>query len=221
MTERWLSLRQISEVLDTTRNNVRWLTKHGYLETLPGSEKTGTRYLDPGPKYAERLRISEMLYGRRHPLTIDLSEKALYTKAEIAYLCGVTEKYMALWLFRNKVKSIKCGKHRAGLCVYTPQMVREILWKRSGATQTSRAPLLMPELVAYFLKHQNETAVTDKQFSDDDALMKKMRRILKMKSPQKEAAMKELWAKVELAKQVSPIFDATGASCSDAPNSEQ
>lgn len=211
MTEqRWLSLDGICSVLQTNRTHIFWLVKQGYLETIPPAKGSGARYLDPTPQYAERLRLAEMIYRRRHllPTGFDLSEKALFTKSEIAAIVGWTEKYTVKWLREHKIPFIKCGNRKTGLCLYTPKAVREILWRRSGRKEFSkqRAPFLIRELIEYFLKHHSdngEDIPTDKQFMEDDLFQRKLNRILKMKSPQKEAALRELWSKVELAKQAA------------------
>lgn len=211
MTEqRWLSLDGICNVLQTNQYHILWLVKQGYLETLPATKTAGARYLDPTPQYAERLRLAEMIYGRRHPLPagFDISEKALFTKNEIAAIVGWTEGYTVKWLHLHKTPSVKCGHRKTGLCLYTSKTVREILRRRSGRKESSwqRAPFLIRELVEYFLKHQTddgEDVPTDKQFAEDDLFQKKLKRILKMKSPAKEQALQELLAKTELAKQVA------------------
>jgi len=47
------------------------------------------------------------------------------------------------------------------------------------------------------------TTPTDLDFKQDDILYKKMAKLLKMPSPEKEVAVRDLWDKVEIAKKIA------------------
>ena len=211
--QRWLSLTGICDVLQTSPRHIEWLVKNRFLEKIPAHpRKGGARYLDPTPEYAVRLRLTEMIYGRRVPLPawFDYSEKALFTKNEIAVICGWTEMYVVKYLHQHKVPAIKCGHPKTGLCLYTAKTVRDILWRKSGKRfGPQKGPFLLSELIAWFWKHQadaGEDIPTDRQFLDDARLQKKLERILKMKSPQREQALRDMLAKVGLAKTTSGLL---------------
>jgi hypothetical protein len=217
-TQTWLSLDGICNVLRTTRPHIQWLVKNNYLEMIPG-HKPGFhngRFLDPTPMYAERLRVAEMIYRRRNPLPadMDLSEKAIFTRAEIAAVLGWSEQYAVVYLKKKKVPAVKIGGGRTGgLKLYTAKTVRELLWRRNGRkTSAQRAPFLIQELIDWFLKHESAAAEgvpTDAAFAEDDLFQKKLRAILKMPEGQKQRAMRELWEKVELAKSAAAFLERT------------
>ena len=202
----WLSLTGIASLLQTTPDHIRWLVSNGYLEMIPGKNKSfeNARFLDPTPQYAERLRLGEMIYQRRNPIEIDLSEKAIFTKAEVAAILGWSEKYAHLYLHQKKTPHVKIGPR---LRLYTAKTVRDLLWRRTGRTTSKqRAPFLVTSLIDWFHR-QNEAAMdgvpTDLQFAEDDALQKKLERVLTMPSPEKESALRELLIKTDIAKQVA------------------
>jgi hypothetical protein len=206
--QRWLNLNAICERLQTTPPHIQFLVKNGFLESIPGTKKQGARYLDPTDKYAERLRVTEIIYARKNPVTLegDISEKALFTKNEIAAITGWSHLYTVKYLHQHKVPAIKCGNQKTGLCLYTAKTVREILWRRSGRRLSpQRAPFLIEELVAFFRKMPEDDIPTDVQLEQDDRLRKKMERMLKLPSPQKEQALQDLMAKTVLARQVALV----------------
>lgn len=224
----WLSLDGICNTLKTARPHIKWLVANNYLEMIPGPKKglEGCRFLDPTPAYADRLRLAEMIYQRRVPLPadMDLSEKAILTRTEIAAILGWTDNYAQRYLKDNKVPSVKIGavKH-GGVRLYTVKAVRDMLWRRRGrkaGVSANRAPFLVAELIDFFLKHAAEAAdgiPTDADFAEDDLFQKKLRAILKMPTGKKELAMRELWQKVETAKAAAHILSSPptpAAACS-------
>lgn len=229
----WLSLDGICNTLKTTRPHVKWLVANNYLEMIPGPKKgfDGSRFLDPTPAYADRLRLAEMIYQRRVPLPadMDLSEKAILTRSEIATILGWTDNYAQRYLKDNKVASVKIGalKH-GGVRLYTVMAVRQMLWRRQGRkTSAQRSPFLITELIDFFLKHAAEAAdgiPTDADLAEDDVFQKKLRAVLKMPAGKKEAAMRELWQKVETAKAAAHILSSPptpDAACSSAHSPQQ
>jgi len=208
----WLSLDGICNVLQTSVSHIRWLVSHNYLETLPGSKPgiQNARFLDPTPAYADRLRTTEMIYQRRVPLPadMDMSGKAIFTRAEMAVILGWTDNYARGYLKDNEVPCVKIGKIKhGGLNLYTAQTLRSLLWRRRGRKLSKqKAPFLISDLIEWFLKQdaiEIDGIPTDAEFAEDALFQKKLKMILKMPSPQKEAAMRELWSKVELAKQAA------------------
>lgn len=206
----WLSLDGICNVLQTTRQHISWLVKNNYLEILPsGNGFKHARFLDPTPAYADRLRLAELIYQRRValPADMDISGKAIFTRAEIAAILGWSENYAQQYLKEHDVESVKLGKVKhGGLRLYTVRAVRDMLWRRSGRKQAASAqksPFLLQELVAWFLKHQEAAAEgipTDAEFEDDAVFQKKLAAILKLPMHQRQEAMRDLWGKVEMAK---------------------
>ena len=211
----WLSIDGICNVLQTSRDHIRWLVKNNYLEMIPGPVKglAGGRFLDPTPEYADRLRTAEMIYQRRQPLPaeIDLSGKALFTRAEIAVLLGWTDSYAQQYLKDHKVESVKLGTTKTGgLRLYTARGVRDLLWRRRGRKLSAqKAPFLVTDLIEWFLRHEIEEAdgiPTDAEFVEDQAFQKKLKSILKMGSPHRDAALRDLWGKVSLAQEAAALL---------------
>jgi hypothetical protein len=91
--------------------------------------------------------------------------------------------------------------------LYNIADVRDWMWRRSDRKLSKqRAPYLLEELIQFFLsyKAEYENAVpSDAAFATDDKFQAKFERLLKLPSPARETAMRELWAKVELAKSVA------------------
>jgi len=211
--QRWISLTGICNVLKSNKNHIQWLVKNNYLEMIPGKANErllGARFLDPTPDYAAKLRTSELIYERRHPLPsdVDVDGKAIFTKAEIAELLGMNISTLRNYLWNHKIPCIKLsGRGRAGLQLFTAKTVRQLIWTRQE-TRTlckQRGPFLLKELIDYFVKAQAEadaTTPTDLQFKQDDILHKKMARLLKLPLDQRETAVRDLMEKVEMAQQV-------------------
>lgn len=207
--QRWLSLDGICTTLQTTKAHVLWLAKNGHLEVIWGSggqKYAKARFLDPTPKYAERLRLAEMIYNRRYPIPedFDLPSAALFTKREMAELMGWSLNYASQFLFKHKeVPSIRVSTY----LLYSAATIRSLIWRRRGrSTVHQRAPFLIKELIAWFLKFQQseeEEIPTDLDFKEDDLLQRKLTRLSKMPSPERETAMREFYEKVVIAKQVA------------------
>jgi hypothetical protein len=215
--QRWLYLTEICNLLLTTPAHIKWLTKHNYLEMLPGTHNegfTGCRFLDPTPEYAERLRTNELIYGKRRPMPIDmdLPSKAIFTAMEVSVILGVDSDYTKNYLHKHKVPCLKVGKGN-GIHLYSALAIRQLLWKRERRTRRTskqKSLFLLSELIAWFREYKTtEDALmpTDQQFEEDDRFQKKLKRLLQLPSPQKEAAMRELLDKVELAKTVVQNLD--------------
>ena len=210
--QRWLSLTGICNVLLTTPQHIRWLVNNNYLEMIPGNLGfKSARFLDPTPAYADKLKITELIYNRRCPWPgeMDLEGKALFTKAEIAALLGISPIAMNSYLIAHKVPCIKTDTNkRTALRFYTTKTVRSLIWQRQKTRTTSKqqSPFLLEELIQFFMTAQAEaeaTTPTDLDFKQDDILYKKMAKLLKMPSPEKEVAVRDLWDKVEIAKKIA------------------
>lgn len=217
----WLSLTGICNVLKTNERHIRWLVKNGYLEMLPGKQYgfAHGRFLDPTPGYAERLRLAAIIHHKRVPLPeeIDLSEKAIFTRAEIAAILGWTDQYARQYLKEHDLPSVKLGRVKhGGLRLYTAKTVRELLWRRQGRkTSAQRAPFLITDLIDWFHKQTaSEAAIvpTDAELAEDEVMQKKLAAILRMRSPLRERAMRELWEKVELARQTVGLLQHSDES---------
>ena len=209
-TQRWLSLIGICNTLQTNPKHIQWLVKQGFLEYIPdrSNKNQGSRYLDPTPQYADRLRLAEVIYRRRFPLPadIDIDSKAIFTSAELAVLMGWTPNYTDKFLFTHKPPCVKIGGGKTGgLRLFSAKTIRELIWRRKGRkVSAQKSPFLISELLEFFQKRMADDDVpTDAQFADDERLQKKLTRLLKMPSPQREEALREFLAKVELAKEIS------------------
>ena len=214
----WLSLDGICNVLQTDRYHINWLVKNGYLEMIPANPgRNGARYLDPTPTYADRLRVSEMIYERRHPLPadMDLSGKAIFTRAEVGAILGWSDSYAHRYLTDNKIPSVKIGKLKnGGLRLYTAQTIRGLLWRRDGYKVSSqKAPYLVEHLIQWFLEQDAEErkgVPDDKQVLQDSLLQKNIKRILKLPPVMREQAMRELWDRVEIARRAAALLRTPG-----------
>lgn len=199
--QRWLSLDGIATTLSMTHNAVQRLAREGALVTI--GKGNSLRFLDPTPEYANKLRFAEVIYSREQGLPKDLSLAGLLTANEIAVIMGWTLAYARTYLIRYKVQGVKLGMYK----LYPVKTVRDILWRRQDRkTSSSRAPFLIEHMIQFFLKYhaaESEDLPTDSQFAADDDLQRKLTRMLKMKSPAREQALQEFWAKVETAKAVA------------------
>jgi hypothetical protein len=210
--QRWLSLDGICTVLQTTHKHVLWLAKNGHLEVLWGNgsrKQIDARFLDPTPKYAERLRLAEMIYMRRYPVDedFDLPTAALFTKRELAQIMGWTIGYARKFFAMNRdIPSIKVA---GNLVLYPASTIRDLIWLRRDRTLSKqKAPFLLKELIAWFVKFQaaeEEEVPTDLEFQEDDLLHRKLTRLSKLPSPEREVAMRDFYDKVALAKQVASV----------------
>ena len=85
--------------------------------------------------------------------------------------------------------------------------MRELLWKRNGRKQAvSRPHILLEDLIRFFLERcerENKEVPTDAQYAADDLLQRQFTKLAKLPPPAKEAAMRELWKKISLAKDVA------------------
>lgn len=198
--QRWLSLSGICTTLGFSKGQIGHLVRIKALVTIGfGKDK---RYLDPTPEYRERLRIGEALYGRLYPIPIDLNLTALLTLREMAQILGLTLKYMEKRVYQDKIPSVKAGMYN----LYTVETVRDLLWRRSGRKRHKQlAPFVIYELIEWFRKETaaaEEEVPTDAQFQADELLKRKLTRMARMKSPERELAFKDFYEKVMLAKSV-------------------
>lgn len=208
MTQRWLSLDGICTTLTISKPHALWMAKQGILAVIWGKasrRKIDARFLDPTPEYAEKLKLCEALYGRLHPLPIDIDLTPLLSLREIAEITGLELTTLRTMQGTRRLDGgIKVGNY----LLYPSSVVRELLWKRTdrkGVTK-QRAPFLLEELIRYFMDNQAalaEGVPTDAQLAADDLMQKKIVHMLKLPSPQREAALREFWMKVEMAKQVA------------------
>jgi hypothetical protein len=208
MDQRWLSLTGICTTLNISPDHAFRLVKQGYLEVIwgrPGRKNKDARFLDPTPAYAERLRLCETLYGRSNieQFPVDFDIRGFLTVREVSELLGWTLMYTKKYLKTRKVPNVHIGQY----VLYSMATVRDLMWRRSGRKQSTkqRAPFLIREMVDFFLAakaaHEEEVP-TDNQFAEDDLLQRKLVRMMKMKSPERELALKEFYDKVALAKDV-------------------
>lgn len=207
MDQRWLSLTGICDVLKTNEKHIWWLVKNGHLEHLPGKgneRRSGARFLDPTPQYAERLRIGEIIYKRRVPLPTefqDVSEAALLSVREIAEIMG-----WHLSTARNYFKehSCPCIKGKGRQYLYMVGTVRDMLWARQGrALSKQRSPFLLARMIEFFAEYQTKESAdvpTDAEYAADDEIQRKLAKIVKLPSPEREIAMRDFHSKVNLAK---------------------
>ena len=214
--QKWLSLTGICNVLQTTAKHIRWLVKNGYLEMIPGPTGNqwfvGARFLDPTPQYAERLRTTEMIYGRRValPAEIDLDPKCIFTRSEIAALTGWRLNYIELLTRRKKLPFVKAGTRRGAVALYSALTVREIIRHREKrSTSKQHSPFLLQHLITWFQKQQAETeslTPTAAEVAADDKLHRQIKKLLSLPAGEKTAAVRDLWEKVETAKAVAVLL---------------
>jgi hypothetical protein len=205
MEQRWLSKIGICTVLGINESTLKTLVKQNYIVKI--GTHPNIRYLDPTPEYAEQLRLGQALHRQHVLLGRDLSTAALFTLREIAEILGLEIRSVQAWIWRESYrylfKGTKVGKYH----LYSAEDVRNLIWKRHGRKRYSKqkSPFLLPELIAFFHKIMDveiEDMPTDAQFEEDEVLQRKIKMMLRQKSPGRERALADFMAKVELAKQV-------------------
>lgn len=142
------------------------------------------------------------MYGRLHPLPKDLSMVAVLTLREIAEIMNWTIRYTQKFVAAKKLKGTKVGQY----ILYSVADVRNVLWRRQGRKMAKqRAPFLIADLIKFFQRAQalaNEEVPTDAQHAEDDLFERKLTRMEKLPTAEREAAMKDFYQKMELAKQL-------------------
>jgi hypothetical protein len=220
MGSNWLTLEGICDVLHTDERHVTWLAKNGYIEVLwgPGRTRKGARFLDPTPEYAERLRKSELLYGRRQPLPedFDLPNSPIFTARELGEIMGWDYERTQRFLYKKRktIKAVPLGRHATAIRLFSAATIRDLIWTRNDRSQSKqRAPFLVKEILEWFLRfrqREEQEVPTDTEFQEDDLLQRKLTRLMKMPSPQREAAIQEFLEKVDLAKSFVQAKEAAG-----------
>jgi hypothetical protein len=202
LPQRWLSLSGISTVLNLTPSQIKLLHKHRLLVRI-GKRPQDYRYLDPTPEYAERLRLAAVMLSKNSQVNIDLPMTFLLTAREVAEIMGWSLRYARDFLEDTKAPCWK-AKNRAKL--FSVSTVRDLLFKRQGRhLHKQKAPFLLPELVAFAKRFiDSETAIvpTDAQFSEDEAIHKKIAWLMQQPSPQRETMLADFLSKMDLAKRV-------------------
>lgn len=206
MDQRWLTLDALCSTLRLQPAHVRTLVRKGFLVAIGGGKGVPARYLEPTDEYKEQLRIAAILHMRAQPIPMGISEKCLLTAGEIGELLGSKSAAKTnKWLNKHKVVGYKVTK---ALSLYTVKDVREALWRREGRILAKqRAPYLISEIVEYVRRiHAAETALvpTDKEFRQDDILLKK----LEVLAALGEDAQMDFAAKVELARKVVQLLES-------------
>jgi len=205
MEQRWLSLDGICTTLGMSKEQIKYLVSIGALVSLKGKSNMGSnaRYLDPTPEYAEKLKFGEALYGRLHPVPIDIPTTALLTIREVALIMNWKLVYARHYLYEKKIPAIKVGRYH----LYSVETVRDLLWRRQGRKLSKqRSPFLIQNLIDFFLKYQAEEAEevpTDIQFAEDDLLQRKLVRLSKMKDP---SALRDFLEKINLTKKIVSLL---------------
>lgn len=206
--QRWLSLTGICTTLNISHNHAKWLAKKGVLSYIPGrrgNEWREARFLDPTPEYQAKLKLGEALYGRLSPVPTDLDLCGMLTIREVAQVLGWSLKYARKFSRKRKLPAVRVGNTD----LYSMTTVRRLVWMRSGRTQAAtkqQGMFLLRELIDFFLK---ETAAaeqgtpTDADFAEDSILQRKLIRMSKLKSPERELAFQDFYRKFELARQVA------------------
>lgn len=219
MPQRWLSADGICTLLSINREMLNQWVKMKYLVRIGSKYSNQARYLDPGPEYAEQLRLGKILHHKGATVPIDLSLTTLLTVAEIAEITGLTLKYVKHMLWQKKTPGYRNG---ARAVLYSVTTVRDLLWKRNKRKLSKqKSPVLVEDLIRFFWRFQaSQDALmpTDEQFEKDDMLARKIQLMLKLPSPQREIAVKEFMAKMDLAKQFTDRVNADYASSSYLPS---
>jgi hypothetical protein len=209
MTQRWLSLIGICDLLSTTEKNIKWLVKNGYLEMIPGrgnGKYLTARFLDPSPEYAQRLKLAETIYGRRQilPAELNIPGASIFTITELAEILGWSAARASRLVVKRKIVSVAGGPK---LRYFSATQIRNILWKRTDRKQAyQRAPYLLQELIDYFWRYeanQRKLVPSDAAFAEDDLLMKKWELMARMDPEDRDLAMQEFLEKVRAAKDIA------------------
>ena len=206
LPQRWLTADSICTLLNINRETLRAWVRKKYLVRIGDAQKT--RYLDPGPEYAERLRLGEILHTKTEFKDIgkDISLVNLITAQEFAEIMGWPLKRAKKVLYERKTPGFKKPRYTA---LYPVSEIRKIVWRYNRRKKASeRSPLLLSEIIDFFRRYQAEQDAltpTDSQFEKDDILKKKLEVLMKMPSPQREAAVADFMERMELAKSVTAI----------------
>lgn len=210
LPQRWLSLDGICTTLNVSKDHALWLAKSGFLEVIWGSNKmrryVDARFLDPTPAYAERLKIGEALYGRLFPIPHDLDLCGLLTIREVAEIMGWSLRYARKYAWKYKLPSVRAGRYD----LYSPSVVRDLLWRRGGRRLSKqKAPFLVTEMIEWFLRSTAQVEAdlpTDAQLAQDEVMQRKLARMMKLPSPDRERALAEFLEKTEMAKQLLAVL---------------
>jgi hypothetical protein len=202
LPQRWLSLSGICTTLNLRPTQVKLLHKQKYLQRI-GKRPEEYRYLDPTPEYAERLRLAAVMLSKNNEVNIDLPLTFLLTIREVAEIMGWGLSHARSYLAENK---IPCYKSKNKACLFSVSTVRDLIFARQGRhLAKQKAPFLLPEIIAFQRKFQaaEESIVpTDAAFKEDEDLQKKIRWMMRQKSPEREVMLADFVEKLELAKQV-------------------
>jgi hypothetical protein len=208
MEHRWLTLDMMASLLRVSPSYVKTLTKEGFLVTIGKADRT--RWLDPGPAYAEKLRLAAVMHGDRMHVPPDICEIALLSLREVSVLCGWTLAY-ARWYMKTH-KDIPRFNINPRLSLYSIKTVREILWRRQGRLHCKqRSPFLIQELIDWVkAEHEKELQdiPTDAEYAADDKMMRKLMKIVEKDARDQASAKNDLATKIELAKRIVQILES-------------
>lgn len=204
LPQRWLTADAICTLLRINRETLRDWVKKKYLVQM--GTLHGARYLDPGPEYTEKLKLGYSIFTKHVHITHDIEMVNMLTAQEISAIMNVPLKNVRNRLWVQKVDGLRA----AGL--YQVKAVRNLVWKYNGRKKgKKRSPFLVQEFVDFFLRYQAEQDAlmpTDSQFEKDDLLKKKFELLMKMPSPQREVAVKEMMKTMDLAKRFTDMVRA-------------
>jgi hypothetical protein len=116
---------------------------------------------------------------------------------------GWSLTYAKNYAWKRKIPSFKVGVYD----LYSIATVRDMLWRRNGRGELSKqvAPFLIADIVDLFRRltaEAEQEVPTDEQLLQDELTKRRLERIGRMKTPQREMAMKDFYAKVAIAKSV-------------------
>ena len=216
MEQRWLSSTGICSALGISPNILRILVKQKLIVKI--GKNPNIRYLDPTPEYAEQLRLGQTLHAQEYLRFRDsLSSAALLTLREVAEIMGWTIEYARLYFNKKKIPAIQVGQYH----LYSVEQVRDFLYARQdrrGAIR-SRGKFLLREMIDYFWRYYGiecEETPTDSEFAEDDLLQRKLAKMMKTPSPQRELMLADFMAKIQFAKEVVAAAKTEEAPQKDA-----
>lgn len=209
---RWLNFDDLCVEMQLTPRQVLKLIKAGKIVGLchgrVSRPRTDWRYVDPAEKYKRALALAARIESRRY--AIDLAEFPIISTNEFATLCGFSSDRVRGLIHRKVVQPYKIGKYS----FFTANQVRDFIYRRSQqqhAYGRPRMDALLTWAMAY-LDSQKPLGMPLADVRKDDELEGTLRRLMKLKEPQRTKAVQEFYRRWTLAKEVKQVVAGSPSS---------
>lgn len=203
---RWLTFDDLCVEMQLVPKQVVKLIKAGKIVGMcvgqPRRLRTDWRYVDPGDKYKRALAIAARIESRRYQ--IDLGEFPVIATGEFATLCGFTSERVRGLIHRRVLKPHKIGKYS----FFTVNQVRDFLYRRNRQEfqgYRARMDALLTWAMEYIAAQQPH-GIPLEAVKKDDEMEGTLRRLMRLKEPQRTKAVAEFWRRHQLAIEVAKVY---------------